>query len=738
MSLDVISYGAAKRAQAAALQAANPDDVGYDIILLIGQSNMVGGGSDTVNTTWLDPADPRILQFPGSGPYENQIVAALEPLYHRYQGATAGPGLPFARDYVRQIPLNRKVLLVPAAKGSTGFAVSNSATWDRTNTTNGVENLYTVATTQLDLAIAAAGANSRVTAILWIQGENDAGLGMSAATYQAHLDGMIDALRTRYGATIPFVVGQMVPSFIASSGGAYVAINDVHIDTPRRKPYCAFAYGASGPGTVNASQPIHYSAAGGRLNGTRLAAALLLARGNVPGTPPAAPGAWTMVQSGTSLTGTWQRKPGRVTDYNVRTRVNGGSWTAQTRAQSLHNAFTLTGLSTGDVVEMQARTVNEQGTSDWGPVGSFTMQPLPAQVTGVSIGAVTMSTIGVSWSAATNALSYRVQYRPTGSSTWIDGPTTTALSATVTGTSASRDYDLRVVAVNGAGDGTPSETITQTTAAPGILSADVGSTPIGAWGLRKLVSTYTGPTVLLRRSSDNATQAFTPNQTTGMLDQAAILAWGGSSSLYVVTLYDQGTGAKNLTALSAGQQPRLADAGVLDKVNGTLAMLFTASASQFLRGAGNNMLAQEASSVLMVVHSSDLVSRYPFSEWGANGARYIPGGYDSATSSWISNQRDDTTVLYTTGYAPNTGLQQRSMVEDGNACRLYEGGTLKTTSSGMTAPGTTTMNYTGLGCWAAGNFWNSYIGEVVVWPLALSTTARQAGEANQKAYFALA
>ena len=61
---------------------------------------------------------------------------------------------------------------------------------------------------------------SAVVAILWHQGETDVPL-MAAPVYQTKFDSLIDHLRGRYGADLPFLVGQMVAEEMELSGKDY-------------------------------------------------------------------------------------------------------------------------------------------------------------------------------------------------------------------------------------------------------------------------------------------------------------------------------------------------------------------------------------------------------------------------------------------------------------------------------------------------------------------------------------
>jgi hypothetical protein len=238
----------------------NPSDVGYDIILLLGQSNMSGKGTPT--DAKRDPSDSRIFQYGASGTYAGTISQAVEPLAHVETASIAlGPGTAFARWYAQTVPAHRRILLVPSAKGGTPFeGASSPAGWTWKVGSNTVENLYSQAVQQAKDALAAAGANSRIVAALWVQGETDGDNSTSGATYQTDLDALIVQLRTDLSLPVlPFVIGGMVPEYLGT--GTRAAINTVHAATPTRQAYTGFA---AGPANANLGDGNHYNAAGQR------------------------------------------------------------------------------------------------------------------------------------------------------------------------------------------------------------------------------------------------------------------------------------------------------------------------------------------------------------------------------------------------------------------------------------------------------------------------------------------
>ena len=75
-----------------------------------------------------------------------------------------------------------------------------------------------------------------------------------------------------------------------------------------------------------------------------------------------------------------------------------------------------------------------------------------------------------------------------------------------------------------------------------------------AYGMRRLLSSYTGALVRLRRASDNAESDF-GYTSTGDLDTAAIATWLTATTGYRVTWYDQSGNSKNVTQSTAANQP---------------------------------------------------------------------------------------------------------------------------------------------------------------------------------------
>lgn len=254
---------------------------GYDIVILAGQSNMSGRGTPFASTT--DPVHPLVFQYGNSGAAKNTITPASEPLLMHDTPSGIGPGLQFARWYAaRALKLNRKILLVPVAHGGTPLSSNSTLGWRR-----GVAgNLYANMVAQAQGALAAAGADSRIVAALWLQGETDGDANTTGSQYQTDFDALVNGLRTDLGiSALPFVVGTMVPEYLST--GTRAAINAVHRDTPNRISKTDVAVSATGQ---NLGDGNHFNAAGQRYNGRAMFDAFeRIANGLLPysETPPA-------------------------------------------------------------------------------------------------------------------------------------------------------------------------------------------------------------------------------------------------------------------------------------------------------------------------------------------------------------------------------------------------------------------------------------------------------------------
>lgn len=94
-----------------------------------------------------------------------------------------------------------------------------------------------------------------------------------------------------------------------------------------------------------------------------------------------------------------------------------------------------------------------------------------------------------------------------------------------------------------------------------------------AISLNRLYCSYSGASIRVRRSSDD-TESDIGFLSSGELDTATLKTFVGANSGYVTKGYNQGTGGStyDATQTTAGNQPRIVDAGVVERNGGYVAM----------------------------------------------------------------------------------------------------------------------------------------------------------------------
>lgn len=101
-----------------------------------------------------------------------------------------------------------------------------------------------------------------------------------------------------------------------------------------------------------------------------------------------------------------------------------------------------------------------------------------------------------------------------------------------------------------------------------------------AIGVRRMIGTYTGSLIQVQRASDNATQDIGYTGT-GDLDTTALMAFAGSSTLYIKTFYDQSGNANHVTNGNTITCARIVEAGVMNSQNSKPAVKFYRDGNSF-------------------------------------------------------------------------------------------------------------------------------------------------------------
>jgi hypothetical protein len=100
-----------------------------------------------------------------------------------------------------------------------------------------------------------------------------------------------------------------------------------------------------------------------------------------------------------------------------------------------------------------------------------------------------------------------------------------------------------------------------------------------AFSLRKLRNGYTGPAIRVRRSSDNS-ELDIGFDGIGNLDVNLLTSFVGANSGFVTTWYDQSGNLRHMTQTTLASQPRIVNAGTVERENNLPTINFADSTDQ--------------------------------------------------------------------------------------------------------------------------------------------------------------
>jgi hypothetical protein len=146
----------------------------------------------------------------------------------------------------------------------------------------------------------------------------------------------------------------------------------------------------------------------------------------------------------TGATVSWTAVSGAVS-YDLQYRVNGGTtWTSVAGVTTASRA--LTGLTASTTYEFQVRTNCSGSSSAFSASSTFATSAAGtcAVPTGLASSAITTTGATVSWTAVSGAVSYDLQYRVNGGTTWTSVTALTTTSRALTGLTANTTYEFQV------------------------------------------------------------------------------------------------------------------------------------------------------------------------------------------------------------------------------------------------------------------------------------------------------
>jgi hypothetical protein len=256
-----------------------------------------------------------------------------------------------------------------------------------------------------------------------------------------------------------------------------------------------------------------------------------------------------------------------------------------------------------------------------------------------------------------------------------------------------------------------------------------------AFSLRKLSCSYSGNAIRVRRSNDNTEQdiGFTIG---GDLDTAAAKTFVGANSGFVVTWYDQSGNARNATQTTQASQPRIINAGIIDRHNGMPAIYFP----------GTNTLLNTTLTAVQATTSGNITTANFVMQSEFNTAGTILSNGDAGSNRYnIHMPWSDHNTYFDIGDIATGGrlntyldwpdLNVGTFIRNGASVNVWKNGVNVMTSGTMASTVTSANTMSIGGSVAFGSYMRGYIAEISVFPSALSTAERQFLEWNQSEYY---
>lgn len=173
-------------------------------------------------------------------------------------------------------------------------------------------------------------------------------------------------------------------------------------------------------------------------------------------------------------------------------------------------------------------------------------------------------------------------------------------------------------------------------------------------------STYSGPLLRVRRSSDNAEQDIGSTAPDGngnrWIDTSALLTFCGSGSGFVTKWYDQSGNGRDASQATAATQPRIVNAGVVDVLGGVPTIRFLGS-SGLLTSAFSSGVSQFLANA--VVRNDSIVTGY--GRFVSAAATADINDFLTQTSAIPILMLNSTTIIG--GYRANNPLASQSFLQ---------------------------------------------------------------------------
>jgi hypothetical protein len=277
------------------------------------------------------------------------------------------------------------------------------------------------------------------------------------------------------------------------------------------------------------------------------------------------------------------------------------------------------------------------------------------------------------------------------------------------------------------------------------LLLDQYSGAAAAYSLRKLRTAYTGSAIRVRRSNDNSEQdiGFT---SAGDLDTASLKTFVGANSGFVTTWYDQSANARNATQSTAANQPRIINAGTVERIAGEPSLFFDGSNDHFRNdGISNDITGEDKpASFFSVVNKTNTNTTGTILGLGRglNDFALIAGNALNSSSQFSFQIRDNALIniirTATVNYAANTNYLY-STITTGTNVSFFINSTDRTPATNTVNVGTLTLDRGAIAALqriSASSFFGGYLSECILYASDQSSN-RSGIETNINSYYGI-
>ena len=247
---------------------------------------------------------------------------------------------------------------------------------------------------------------------------------------------------------------------------------------------------------------------------------------------------------------------------------------------------------------------------------------------------------------------------------------------------------------------------------PEVLLLDEFPGAVGAYSLRYLSSSYTDDVILVRRSSDDAEEGFTPTEiTNGTLE-----GFCGAGDGFVKICYDQSGNGYNLNQFTNANQPKIVSSGDIILENGN--PVFDFQSDKWLESTDASLINIPDTGMTISVVSTPLTNETNHALYGFNGSDDIilyPNDTDSGDGGnrifWRNNGIN---VISESGINLSGVQTLYSTIYRQDYISSYRN---STNIDSKVLSGTSNSNWVvfRFGFWGAGQFFNGFGQEIIIW-----------------------